>query len=208
MPSKVIAHTSPFERLHGQKPNYNFLRVFGCAVWPNLRPYNSRKLEFRSKQCVFIGYSPLHKGYKCLDPKAGRVYISRDVIFDEDVFPFAALHPNAGALLRKEIELLPDMLRNPLSSSGEQICLTSLCFLLLTLMVRRVLLVLSVLQVKIRIKMLHPRWRPAQLSLHISCVPRWGASRASRPIPLERRQFLSSLSRHQLRDLADRKSVV
>ena len=41
LPSKVIAHTSPFERLHGQKPDYNFLRVFGCAVWPNLRPYNS-----------------------------------------------------------------------------------------------------------------------------------------------------------------------
>ena len=26
---------------------------FGCAVWPNLRPYNSRKLAFRSTRCVF-----------------------------------------------------------------------------------------------------------------------------------------------------------
>jgi histone deacetylase 1/2 len=106
---------SPFERLHGTHPDYNFLRVFGCAVWPNLRPYNSRKLEFRSKRCVFIGYSTLHKGYRCLDPKVGRVYISRDVVFDEHVFPFASLHPNAGALLRKELELLPDILC-PLSS--------------------------------------------------------------------------------------------
>jgi hypothetical protein len=65
---------------------------------------------------VFLRYSNLHKGFKCLDPKEGRVYISRDVIFDEHVFPFEKLHPNAGALLRKEITLLPDILLNPSSS--------------------------------------------------------------------------------------------
>jgi hypothetical protein len=56
---------------------------------------------------VFIGYSPLHKGVKCLDVSTGRIYISRDVVFDENVFPFASLHPNAGAILKKEILLLP-----------------------------------------------------------------------------------------------------
>jgi hypothetical protein len=35
------------------------------------------------------------------------VYISRDIVFDEVVFPFAALHSNAGARLREEINLLP-----------------------------------------------------------------------------------------------------
>lgn len=63
-------------------------------------------------QCVFLGYSNMHKGYKCLDVRTGRVYISRDVVFDEFVFPFANLHPNAGALLRAEINLLPDHLLN------------------------------------------------------------------------------------------------
>jgi hypothetical protein len=37
----------------------------------------------------------------------GRVYISRDVVFDENVFTFASLRPNASTLLRKEILLLP-----------------------------------------------------------------------------------------------------
>jgi hypothetical protein len=44
---------------------------------------------------VFIGYSGLHKGYKCLHIPTGRVYISRDVIFDEHAFPFSKLPKNA-----------------------------------------------------------------------------------------------------------------
>jgi hypothetical protein len=56
---------------------------------------------------VFLGYSNLHKGYKCLDISTGRLYISRDIVFDEAVFPFATLHSNARARLREEINLLP-----------------------------------------------------------------------------------------------------
>lgn len=64
---------------------------------------------------MFLGYSNLHKGFKCLDPTAGRVYVSRNVIYDEHVFPFSLLHPNASARLRAELALLPDVLRNPSS---------------------------------------------------------------------------------------------
>ena len=108
LPSKVIANTTPLERLYHQKPDYNSLKIFGCACYPNLRPYNRHKLEFRSTQCVFIGYRNLHKGYKCLEVATGRIYISRDIVFYETLFPFAKLHPNAGALLRAEIALLSD----------------------------------------------------------------------------------------------------
>ena len=70
---------------------------------------------------MFLGYSNLHKGFKCLDPKQGRVYISRDVVFDEHVFPFASLHPNAGARLRSKLDLLLDVLKNPSSTFGDAI---------------------------------------------------------------------------------------
>jgi hypothetical protein len=30
----------------------------------------------------------MHKGFKCLDLSSGRIYISRDVVFDENIFPF------------------------------------------------------------------------------------------------------------------------
>jgi hypothetical protein len=44
---------------------------------------------------------------------SGRIYISQDVIFDEEVFSFSTLHPNAGAHLRSEIELLHPTLIYP-----------------------------------------------------------------------------------------------
>ena len=53
---------------------------------------------------------PNTRGVKCLDVATGRIYISRDVVFDETKFPFETLHPNAGALLRQEILLLPTTL--------------------------------------------------------------------------------------------------
>jgi hypothetical protein len=99
-PSHVIGYQTPMERLFGQTPDYSLLRKVGCVCWPNLLPYNTQKLAFRSTLCIFLGYSNQHRGYKCLEPKSGRVYISRDVIFDETFFPFSSLHPNAGAQLK------------------------------------------------------------------------------------------------------------
>jgi hypothetical protein len=48
------------------------------------------------------------KGYKCLDIPTGHVYISRDVIFDEGVFPFAHLNSTAGARYSSSVLLLPN----------------------------------------------------------------------------------------------------
>ena len=121
LPSKILSNRSPFEQLYGKPPDYTFLRTFGCAIWPNLRPFNSTKLQFHSKKCVFLGYSYLHKGFKCLDPSDGRIYISWDVIFDEHVFPFASLHPNAGPRLRAEMALLPPSLLGQNAGFGDAI---------------------------------------------------------------------------------------
>ena len=118
VPSRVIHNLTPLEKLFNQKPDYSSLRVFGCACCPHLRPYNTHKLQFRSKQCVFLGFSTHHKGFKCLDVSSGRVYISRDIIFDENIFPFSTLHANAGARLKYEILLLPSSLTNYTANIG------------------------------------------------------------------------------------------
>jgi hypothetical protein len=78
------------------------------------------------KQCTFLGYSTHHKGYKCLDISTGRVYISRDVVFDETVFPFFTLHPNAGTHLCSEISLLPPSLIDPALIQDSTVDVTNL----------------------------------------------------------------------------------
>ena len=85
LPTMVMKNFSPFEALYGRKLDYNFLRVFGCACFPYLQPYNRHKLAFRTSKCLFLGYSPFHKEYRCLHP-SGRVYIARTVAFDENAF--------------------------------------------------------------------------------------------------------------------------
>ena len=78
LPTPLFNHTTPYKAPFHSPPNYSLLKVFGCACWPNLRPYNSNKLQPRSFRCVFLGYNLIHKGYKCLHISLGWVYISRD----------------------------------------------------------------------------------------------------------------------------------
>jgi hypothetical protein len=64
----------------------------------------------------------MHKGFKCLDVAAGQVYFSRDVVFDESVYPFSKLNPNAGVRLRSEILLLPNHMQpNNLPTPGVEL---------------------------------------------------------------------------------------
>jgi histone deacetylase 1/2 len=82
---------TPLGHLLGEVPGYAFFKVFGCECWPHLRPYNNCKLDFLFKTCIFLGYSSLGKGNKCLHVRTNRFYISCDVIHDESVFPFSQM---------------------------------------------------------------------------------------------------------------------
>lgn len=89
LPSVCTNGLSPFDLVHHSKPDYSFLKAFGCLCFPHLRTYNKHKFDFRSKPCVFLGYRSNHLGYRCLDYSTGRIYIARQVRFDESRFPFA-----------------------------------------------------------------------------------------------------------------------
>ena len=63
-----------------------------------------------------FGYNNMHKVFKYVS--SGRVCISRDITFDESIFPFSTLHSNARARLRSDISLLPPNLLNPVYDQG------------------------------------------------------------------------------------------
>jgi hypothetical protein len=67
LPTKTLPVGTPHSALFGTEPSYEHLRVFSCKCYPNLSATTSHKLSPCSTLCVFLGYSPHHKGYCCLD---------------------------------------------------------------------------------------------------------------------------------------------
>ena len=83
---------SPYEMIHQKPPTYTALRVFGCKCYPSLRPYMQNKFDPKSLSCVFLGYNEKYKGYRCLYPPTGKIFISRHVLFDENSFPLGDIY--------------------------------------------------------------------------------------------------------------------
>lgn len=67
----------------------------------------------RSRTCVFIGYPQGVKGYKWYDINEKQVFISRNVVFHENVFPFDKLNSVSTYIDPFSQLVLP----NPISSN-------------------------------------------------------------------------------------------
>ena len=76
MIGKVIKNLCPFELLYNKSPKYKDLRIFGCAAYPWLRPYNKHKYSIQTNQCLYLIHSPTHHGHLCLDIAKDRIYIA------------------------------------------------------------------------------------------------------------------------------------
>lgn len=88
MPTATPCNMSPCQKSFNNVPVYDGLKVFGCNCFPYIRSYNKHKFDFHTIKCVFVGYSLVHKGYKCLTPN-GKIVITPSVQFNECEFPFA-----------------------------------------------------------------------------------------------------------------------
>lgn len=86
-PSSINKGRSPYEILHGCKPDYTQLRVFGSACYTHCQSRTKDKFGERSRLCVFVGYPFGKKGYRVFDKEREEFLISRVVVFREDCVP-------------------------------------------------------------------------------------------------------------------------
>jgi hypothetical protein len=83
-PSKGVGGRTPYEPWTRSTPSVQHLRTFGYVVHvKNTRP-NLRKLKDRSKPMIFMGYEAGSMVYRAYDPVTKRVYVTRDVVFEEE----------------------------------------------------------------------------------------------------------------------------
>ncbi|CAI8606732.1 unnamed protein product [Vicia faba] len=87
-PSSILKGKSPYEILHGHAPCYTHLRVFGSLCFARNQHTNGDKFATRSRRCVFVGYPYGQKGWRVYDLESRELFVSRDVIFSENQFPF------------------------------------------------------------------------------------------------------------------------
>lgn len=82
--SKALKDSTPYEMWTKKKPHIDHLRVFGCVAHMKVEKGHLNKLDDRSIFVVHLGIEMGSKAYRLLDPSNGKMYISRDVVFEED----------------------------------------------------------------------------------------------------------------------------
>jgi len=89
-PTKLLKGKSPYELLSGCAPSYKEMRVFGTLCFARSILRSKDKFTSRSRKCVLLGYPFGIKGWRVCDLETHEIFVSRNVIFCEDLFPFAA----------------------------------------------------------------------------------------------------------------------
>ncbi|XP_047331139.1 uncharacterized protein LOC124934664 [Impatiens glandulifera] len=84
-PYRVLGFRTPYKVLYGTSPTLSNMCGYLCYAFD----FHSRRDKFASRKCVFLGYSIDKKRWRLLDWETKEVFVSRDVVFYENEFPFA-----------------------------------------------------------------------------------------------------------------------
>lgn len=83
LPTRSLTGMTPYEAWSNRKPDIAHIRVFGCLCHMKVPTPGLKKLDDRSLAVINLGREPGTKGYRLYDPDQKRVYVSKDVTFEE-----------------------------------------------------------------------------------------------------------------------------
>ena len=97
LPSQTLQNNSPIQLFskfypHFKTSNNLVPRIFGSVSFVHVHSPHRGKLDPRAIKCIFVGYSPTQKGYKCYHPATKKVFVSIDVTFVETESFFSQLY--------------------------------------------------------------------------------------------------------------------
>ncbi|KAL2236700.1 UNVERIFIED_CONTAM: Retrovirus-related Pol polyprotein from transposon RE2 [Sesamum indicum] len=120
-PTTVLGWKSPYEALHNRSSSYSHLRTIGCLCFAIKPEPHVSKFDRCASKCMFIGYPLGQKAYKVYDLETKSIFVSKNVIFHEDQFPFSTHNTAPISVPLPNIPLtddVDDILPPSSSSSG------------------------------------------------------------------------------------------
>jgi transposase InsO family protein len=97
LPTPFLPNKSPYQVLHNCLPDIDSLRVFGSLCYATTLQHNRRKLDSRSRKCVYLGFRVGVKGHTLFDLQSREIFISKDVVFFEHIFPYHSQNTQSDA---------------------------------------------------------------------------------------------------------------
>ncbi|SGY38258.1 BQ5605_C003g01987 [Microbotryum silenes-dioicae] len=86
-PHSALDHRIPDAVWYGKLINTANLRAFGCRTWHTTPQHKRSKLEPKAKLFIFVGFNNKSKAWTLYDPTTTLFFLSRNIKFDEKVFP-------------------------------------------------------------------------------------------------------------------------
>lgn len=78
--TSTVKDSTPYELWYGKPAKFDHFRIFGSEVYVHVPKQKRRKLDPKSKKCIFVGYDDNHKGFRVMD-ESNCISVARDVQF-------------------------------------------------------------------------------------------------------------------------------
>ena len=93
----LLSNSTSFATLFEKEADYSIIRTFGCLAYASTLSATRSKFDPRAQPCVFLGY-------KLYDLARRKFFVSRDVLFFEELFPIHSIKEKGTSISHDFLE--------------------------------------------------------------------------------------------------------